>query len=250
MFFGLGVRRKWYLKLYIRERYCSTVNSLRLNSKEPKLFTGCKWILFLSDFTQSNLKNIYFTFFVSFFSDRNERREKSIQSTYLEQAVFRKFEVITFSAVDSVVYCIVVDDGRLNRGNIEFCVAGIMLEVNSPCKIKSAEEKAFIWIIKETHFLLLFFFLSTSGVLGCHLYQNLEQYYNFVLTTTIHKSYFIIVMASWKCKGNSVDRDTKKFSFISNFIISNLSASTIKVSFLTVALWMDTTTPVLFFLLQ
>lgn len=76
---------------------------------------------------------------------------ESIQSTYLEQAVFRKFEVITFSVVDSWYY-VVVDGGwwQTNRGNIEycgnieFCVAGIMLEVNSPCKIKSAEEKAFI----------------------------------------------------------------------------------------------------------
>lgn len=68
--------------------------------------------------------------------------KESIQSTYLEQAVFRKFEVITFSVVDSWYY-VVVDGGwwQTNRGNIEFCVAGIMLEVNSPCKLNQQKRK-------------------------------------------------------------------------------------------------------------
>lgn len=34
---------------------------------------------------------------------------ESIQSTYLEQAVFGKFEVITFSVVDIPCYYVVVD---------------------------------------------------------------------------------------------------------------------------------------------
>ncbi len=75
------------------------------------------------------------------------RGEKVFRARILNRRFSENLKLLLFLVVRYSWYCIVVVDGgsRLNTGgNIEFCVAGIMLEVNSPCKIKSAEEKAFI----------------------------------------------------------------------------------------------------------
>lgn len=68
--------------------------------------------------------------------------EKSIQSTYLEQAVFRKFEVITFSVVDSWYYVVVDGDGgRLTEETLNFVLRGLCLRLIHRVKLNQQKRK-------------------------------------------------------------------------------------------------------------